>query len=865
MVIKIINRLSIFIFSLFICFSTYISKAQKKYAKEQDYKQWTTMSSPTPSKDGKWAMYNIKNYDLYRAKRDSTMIDTLVIKNLSTLKGMYFPQAIQGKFSVNSKYLGFIKDESFTLYDLKNQSYKSFNHFSSYQFISDGELTLLKKKKNDGTIDILDNESGVIQQIDNVESYSLSNDLKKVIILRKSSSTDQYSLHLYNLKHKKFPQTIVENKGLLSNFTWSKSDSLIAFFEQNNSTAQDYKLHVINFNNLSETKTLSTKELLPGYGIDKIGLSFTADDQKINLIIKQQHKTVQKVDPLIWRSSDSIQPPSKAIYPKQKIVQWNLNKNTLSYIPKDIYALASGDLNNFFLLDNTKYLPSYKFDAFYTDLLFFNSKTNQTTTIDTSFIATTRKYSISISPNDKYLAWIKEKDWWIFDTTTLEKRCITCDTKDDFVLDRDYSNRPNTVEVPLLYSSDKQHIILTSQNNVYKYNILTQKIENLTKDLDSNYTYSIENNLAVSSLNTPYIRYQFEPIDIESGLLIYGKHKKLPTEKLYKYNLKKIQLILTTPHKIGSSSIVNNNSILYSLSNYDLPPENKYWKNKKHYTLEQSNKHQRNYYWGHSERISYQSPFGSQLKAALYYPGNYNPNKKYPVIIYIYTNDSRFYKHYNMLQLTNPIAFSNSILTTNDYFVFAPDIEYEANFTGESALKCVKAAINAIKGIPGVDITRMGLFGNSFGGFETSYIATQTNMFKAIVSSSGWHDLVDSYLSIDDNGMFNYYRFEYNQLRITAPFYSELFLNNSPILQAHKIETPILLIAGDKDRRVYWENSRKMQLALTRLGKESTFLLYNNEEHGILNTHNQIDVNKKILEWWNYHLKDSLNPSWNTK
>lgn len=865
MVTNIIYRLLLVILSLFIYFNNQISIAQKKYATEQDYKKWTTMSSPVPSNNEKWVMYNKQNYKIYKPIKDSSMIDTLILKNLKSFKSIYFPQAYQAKFSKNSNYAGFIQNNNFVLYDLTKLKYTEIKDFNSYQFIANGELTILKKKTSSDTIYLLDNFSGKLTHINNVKSYTFSNDLNKILVLKNKSESNDYSLDLYDLKAKELNHPILHNTNLLSNFIWNKSDDLIAFYEQSSLINQELKLHIVDTRDLENVRTLLQKDLPSNYIFDKTGLSFSSDSKNINLIIKEKKEIIQKKTPLIWRSSDSIQPPDKIIYPKQKIVQWDINKNTLTYIPKDTYALASGDLNNFFFLDNTKYLPTYKFDAFYNDLYYFNSKTKKSIVIDTAFISANRKYAIAISPDNTYFSWIKEKDWWIFNTETSEKTCITCNVKDDFVLDKNYANHPNTVETPSIYSSDKKFLIITSQNNVYKYNLITKELQNLTLGLDTDYTYSIETNLAVPSLNIPYMRYQLEPINLANGLLIYGKHKKLSTEKLLKYDNNKLSLILSTPHKIGSTTLLNDGSVLYSLSNYNLSPENKYWKNNKHYTLEQSNKQQEKFYWGHSERITYKSPFSSELNAALYYPGNYDPNKKYPVIVYIYTSDSRLYKNYNMLQLTNPIAYSNSILTSNDYFVYSPDIEYKTNFTGESALKCVEAAIDAIKDVPGIDITRMGLFGNSFGGFETSYIATQTNMFKAIVSSSGWHDLVDAYLSIDDNDMFNYYRFEYNQLRINAPFYSKLFLDNSPILQAHKIKTPMLLIAGNKDRRVYWENSRKMQLALTKLGKESTFLLYDNEGHGLLDPNNQIDVNRKILQWWDYHLKNALNPSWNTK
>ena len=291
------------------------------------------------------------------------------------------------------------------------------------------------------------------------------------------------------------------------------------------------------------------------------------------------------------------------------------------------------------------------------------------------------------------------------------------------------------------------------------------------------------------------------------------------------------------------------NTITYTLSNYNLPPQIIFHKNDNETIIKRSNKQQQNYYWGHSELLTYPGPYGIDLKGALFYPGNYNPNKKYPVLIQIYSDLSvRNLKIFTPLTLQNGIGWNNSRFTSNDYFVFMPDIAYKINHTGESALKSVLAGVDAISKIAGVDTERMGLLGHSFGGFEVSYIGTKTDKFKTIVSFAGWHDLVDTYTTVDDMGLFNYYRFEHNQLRIMAPYYTQTFLDNSPILQAHKINTPMLLIAGTNDKRVDWKNSVKMQLALTRLHKKSTLLLYKNENHVFTQKKNQIDISKKLID-----------------
>lgn len=193
---------------------------------------------------------------------------------------------------------------------------------------------------------------------------------------------------------------------------------------------------------------------------------------------------------------------------------------------------------------------------------------------------------------------------------------------------------------------------------------------------------------------------------------------------------------------------------------------------------------------------------------------------------------------------------------------------YVKGDTGVSALDCVVAATNKVIEMNIVQKNKIGLLGHSFGGYETNFIVTQTNIFSAAVSGAGVSDLTSWYLSLGWNtGKPDMWRLESQQWRMGKSFYDdqESYYRNSPIIHATKIQTPLLLWAGKLDLQVDWHQTMEFYLALRRLEKKNIMLLYPNEQHVLFNAENQIDLTNRIEQWFDYHLKDNKTFSWISK
>lgn len=161
-----------------------------------------------------------------------------------------------------------------------------------------------------------------------------------------------------------------------------------------------------------------------------------------------------------------------------------------------------------------------------------------------------------------------------------------------------------------------------------------------------------------------------------------------------------------------------------------------------------------------------------------------------------------------------------------------------------------------------------GLIGHSFGGYETSFIVTRTNIFATAIAGAPATDLTSWYLTVGWNtGRPEFWRFESQQWRMGKSLFEDMesYNRNSPILHVKQITTPLLLWTGEVDKQVNTNQSIEFYLALHRLEKQATMLIYPKERHALLKEENQKDLTKRIQNWFDYYLKDMQPQPWMLK
>jgi dipeptidyl aminopeptidase/acylaminoacyl peptidase len=211
--------------------------------------------------------------------------------------------------------------------------------------------------------------------------------------------------------------------------------------------------------------------------------------------------------------------------------------------------------------------------------------------------------------------------------------------------------------------------------------------------------------------------------------------------------------------------------------------------------------------------------------------------------------------------------YNTTNFTTNGYFVFQPDIVYETNDPGMSAVNCVVPAVKEVLKTGMIDASKVGIMGHSWGAYQASFLVTQTDIFKAAIAGAPLTDLISMSLSIYWNsGTPDQKIFETSQGRFDGPWYerTEAHIRNSPMFNASKIKAPLLVTFGDKDGAVDWHQGIEMYGTMRRMQKPFVMLVYADENHNFTKKENQIDYQKRQREWFDHYLLGKPAEKWIT-
>jgi len=251
----------------------------------------------------------------------------------------------------------------------------------------------------------------------------------------------------------------------------------------------------------------------------------------------------------------------------------------------------------------------------------------------------------------------------------------------------------------------------------------------------------------------------------------------------------------------------------------------------------------------HTELIHYMDADGKRLNGVLYYPTNYQPGKKYPLVAEIYEN-----------YFDNGYSEQMDLLAARGYFVLHPSVSFETGYPGESWEKGVLSAINMLidRGI--VDEKQLGVFGTSYGGYATNLLITQTNRFAAAVNISGKVDIISFLGDSPKIGTRNYNAAERGQDRIGATLWEApmKYIQHSAVMFADRIHTPLLMLTGKQDWNVPDTNEREMYYALRRLGREAVWVQYAGAGHGAGRAGSEADFRdhwSRMFSWFADHFE----------
>jgi dienelactone hydrolase len=276
-----------------------------------------------------------------------------------------------------------------------------------------------------------------------------------------------------------------------------------------------------------------------------------------------------------------------------------------------------------------------------------------------------------------------------------------------------------------------------------------------------------------------------------------------------------------------------------------------------------ANPWQRDYNWGTAELVNWLSADGIPRQGVLFKPENFDPKKKYPMISYFYEDLSDGLHAYSAPRPGSSINVTHYV--SNGYLVFEPDIYYETGHPGQSALKSIVPGVQMLLARGYVDPKRLGLQGHSWGGYQTAYLITQSNMFAAAEAGAPVANMTSAYGGIRwGSGVNRSMQYENGQSRIGKSIWEgqNLYIENSPLFWLDRVNTPLLILHDDMDDAVPWYQGIELYVGMRRNGKEAYLINYNNELHSPQSRANQKDFSMRMLQFFDNKLKGTPAPDW---
>jgi dipeptidyl aminopeptidase/acylaminoacyl peptidase len=271
--------------------------------------------------------------------------------------------------------------------------------------------------------------------------------------------------------------------------------------------------------------------------------------------------------------------------------------------------------------------------------------------------------------------------------------------------------------------------------------------------------------------------------------------------------------------------------------------------------------------WGKQELMEYTNSHGDKLQMMLTYPADYEPGKKYPMVVYYYEKLSQGFHQF--VVPTERATYNTSVFSQHGYFVLRPDIVFRPREAGPSGLDCVTSAVKAALATGMIDPKRVGNMGHSWGGYQSAFYAVHgKGMFAATIAGAPLTNFISMYGYTSFNtGSPETGHFETGQERMQVSLWEDpqAYIRNSTVFAVDSLQTPLLLEEGDADGNVnYWQSMELYNFG-RRLGKQVVFLLYNDENHGVARPESQIDYRRRQLEWFDHFLKGAPAPDWITR
>jgi dipeptidyl aminopeptidase/acylaminoacyl peptidase len=273
--------------------------------------------------------------------------------------------------------------------------------------------------------------------------------------------------------------------------------------------------------------------------------------------------------------------------------------------------------------------------------------------------------------------------------------------------------------------------------------------------------------------------------------------------------------------------------------------------------------------WGEARIFDYQGP-AEPRKAALILPPNFDARKRYPVITWLYPGYVVDNLNDYFLDPYLPGIYNLQLYAAKGFVVLIPSMPRQPSQQGKLAdayLAAVNPAVDSLIQMGIADPDRVAVMGQSFGGYAVYSLLTRTDRFSAAIALAGISDLtqyyyqldplVRGYGSLEGNYSANVSILERGSFRFGASPSDQrvLYSDNSPLSEASKVTTPLLMVHGDLDVRGSLTQADTFFSALKHEGKKARLLRYWGESHSLAQSPANVrDIVGEITEWLDSNL-----------
>tara|TARA_Y100000768_G_scaffold296478_1_gene230284 strand:+ start:4665 stop:7430 length:2766 start_codon:yes stop_codon:yes gene_type:complete len=408
------------------------------------------------------------------------------------------------------------------------------------------------------------------------------------------------------------------------------------------------------------------------------------------------------------------------------------------------------------------------------------------------------------------------------------------------------------------WTDDDNSILIYDRYDIWEFNPDNAKSKRLTKGRETKTSFR-------------YIKLDPEErfIDYSEKILMSTFNDLSKNAGYYEYNYKRNngKNLINGPHRYSriKKARLNDNIIFTRESFVEFPNillSDLTFKSQK--IISDANPQQKDYNWGTAELVYWTSLDGLPLTGMLIKPENFDPSKKYPMIVNFYEKSSDGI-HRHRAPSPGRSTINYSFYTSRGYLIFNPDIHYRVGYPGESAFNCVIPGVTSLIDKGFVDEDNIGVQGHSWGGYQIAYLVTKTDIFKAAESGAPVVNMISAFGGIRwDTGLSRQFQYEHTQSRIggTPWEYPQRYFENSPIYNMDKINTPILIMHNDADGHVPWYQGIEFFMSLRRLGIPTWLLNYNGGRHWPLKMQNRKDFNIRMQQFFDHYLKGEAKPVW---